>query len=53
LLSAVPVRAAFTTFETGEVRPLVSPDGNTPIRRQPPTAARIFAVTGSGLSHTA
>jgi DNA-binding beta-propeller fold protein YncE len=55
LVSAVPVRAAFTTFETGEVRPLaMSPDGNTLFAvNTPDSRLEIFAVTGSGLSHTA
>ena len=45
---------AFTTFETGQVRPLaLSPDGtqlfatNTPDNR-----LEIFAVSGAGLTHT-
>src|SRR5262245_28014015 len=55
LLSCLPVTArAFTTFETGQVRPLaLSPDGsrlfavNTPDNR-----LEIFAVSGAGLTHT-
>src|SRR5262245_7674349 len=54
LLVATQASAAFTTFETGQVRPLaLSPDGarlfaiNTPDNR-----LEIFAVSGAGLTHT-
>src|SRR5262245_58970237 len=54
LIMATGAHAAFTTFETGQVRPLaLSPDGtrlfatNTPDNR-----LEIFSVSGAGLTHT-
>ncbi len=54
LITATGAHAAFTTFETGQVRPLaLSPDGtrlfatNTPDNR-----LEIFSVSGAGLTHT-
>src|SRR5262245_47839798 len=54
LMWAPGAATAFTTFETGQVRPLaLSPDGsqlfaiNTPDNR-----LEIFAVSGAGLTHT-
>jgi DNA-binding beta-propeller fold protein YncE len=54
LLAAAPASASFTTFESGQVRPLaLSPDGtrlfavNTPDDR-----LEIFDVTSGGLVHT-
>src|SRR5262245_50088204 len=54
LMWAPGAAVAFTTFETGQVRPLaLSPDGarlfaiNTPDNR-----LEIFAVSGAGLTHT-
>src|SRR5262245_17799443 len=54
LVTATGAHAAFTTFETGQVRPLaLSPDGtqlfatNTPDNR-----LEIFSVSGAGLTHT-
>src|SRR5262245_28673772 len=55
LLAVAPASASFTTFETGQVRPLaLSPDGtrlfavNTPDDR-----LEIFDVSAGGLVHTA
>jgi YVTN family beta-propeller protein len=54
LITATGAHAAFTTFETGQARPLaLSPDGtqlfatNTPDNR-----LEIFSVSGAGLTHT-
>src|SRR5262245_30301670 len=55
LVGTLPARAAFTTFESGQVRPLaLSPDGsrlfavNTPDDR-----LEIFSVGAGGITHTA
>src|SRR5512144_705474 len=55
LLGGAPAHAGFTTFETGEVRPLaMSPDGNTLFAVDTPdNRLEIFTVDGSGLTHTA
>ncbi len=55
LFIGAPARAAFTTFETGEVRPLaMSPDGNTLFAvNTPDSRLEIFTISGSGLTHTA
>src|SRR5258706_11932681 len=54
LLAVAPVRAAFTTFETGEVRPLaLSPDGTTLFAvNTPDSRLEIFSVGAGGLTHT-
>src|SRR5262245_57225342 len=54
LLAAVPASASFTTFESGQVRPLaLSPDGNRLFAvNTPDDRLEIFDVTGGGLVHT-
>src|SRR5262245_49261546 len=49
-----PAAAAFTTFETGPVRPVaISPDGNTLfVANTPDGRLEIFTITAGGLTHT-
>ena len=55
LLAGTAARAAFTTFETGPVRPLaMSPDGTTLYAvNTPDSRLEIYAVGAGGLTHTA
>src|SRR5262249_60572276 len=50
---AGPARAAFTTFETGEVRPLAtSPDGSHLfVANTPDARLEIFTIGAGGLTH--
>src|SRR5262245_66691598 len=54
LIAAAPATASFTTFESGQVRPLaLSPDGNRLFAvNTPDDRLEIFDVTGGGLVHT-
>ena len=54
-VGCAPARAAFTTFETGEVRPLaMAPDGSTLFAANTPDGRlEIFTVDAGGLTHRA
>ena len=54
VLAVYPAGAAFTTFETGEVRPLaMSPDGTKLfVANTPDGRLEIFSIGAGGLTHT-
>jgi DNA-binding beta-propeller fold protein YncE len=55
LVGVGPAAATFTTFESGQVRPLaLSPDGNRLFALDTPdNRLEIFSVSGAGLTHVA